>query len=482
MPPFRPSTGAAPVRRRRARPARETVKRGAKLGVGLGLGLAVVLSSLVAPPPAGAQRVDRDREIRPIYDPLLGMEESGRIPKARLPEDLPEPTRWRYIPEGRIMPGNAFERLFVSSFVSPQIFFREDVGLGGGIALTDIDFREQRRREFLGAFLTYTSEGQERYRLVWRRWLHHREITDGGVVVEERSFLAASGGYQRTLTRRFFGLGPDTRASAESSFTDEVTDAGLRGDLALPGPGGDWIATVGLRGDHHNLARGRVSGVPSTDRAFPELFHDADGRSAGWVSAGLRYDTRDSQHQPYSGWTLGLVADAAPWQSDGSMGAILTGYGSVVFRVPPLLHSGGDAGEENPPTDTFALGFQVDTTVGDLPFYDLPSLGGPSTLRGYIANRFTDDSAWHAVAEYRFWVIPRGFRLTRTIRVERIGLALFGELGTVAPSLGDLPDADVHASYGVGLRISLERVAMFRVDLGFSDEGTNLTVAFGLSF
>ena len=177
-----------------------------------------------------------------------------------------------------------------------------------------------------------------------------------------------------------------------------------------------------------------------------------------------------------------MIADATPWQSDGSLGAVVTAYGSVVFRVPPLFHSGGDAREENPPTDTIALGFQVDTTVGDLPFYDLPSLGGSSTLRGYIANRFTDDSAWHAVAEYRFWVIPRGFRLTRTIRIERVGLALFGELGTVAPSLGDLPEARIHASYGVGLRISLERLAVFRADLGFSDEGTNLTVAFGLSF
>jgi hypothetical protein len=34
----------------------------------------------------------------------------------------------------------------------------------------------------------------------------------------------------------------------------------------------------------------------------------------------------------------------------------------------------------------------------------------------------------------------------------------------------------------VGLRFSLERLAVFRTDLGFSDEGTNLTVAFGLSF
>jgi hypothetical protein len=177
---------------------------------------------------------------------------------------------------------------------------------------------------------------------------------------------------------------------------------------------------------------------------------------------------------------VGVIADAAPWQSDGSLGAVLTAYGSVVFPVPALFHSGGDAREENPPTDTIAFGFQVDTTVGDLPFYDLPSLGGSSSLRGYIAIRFTDDSAWHAVAEYRFWVVPRGFRLTRAIRIERVGLALFGELGTGAPSLGDLPDARIHASYG-GARISLER-GLFRVDLGFSDEGTNLSVAFGLPF
>ena len=33
------------------------------------------------------------------------MDPSGRIPKVPLPEDLPNPERWRYIPEGRIMPG-----------------------------------------------------------------------------------------------------------------------------------------------------------------------------------------------------------------------------------------------------------------------------------------------------------------------------------------------------------------------------------------
>ena len=44
-------------------------------------GAAVLLAGHLAPPPAHAQRVDRDRELRPLYDPNLGMDESGRIPK-----------------------------------------------------------------------------------------------------------------------------------------------------------------------------------------------------------------------------------------------------------------------------------------------------------------------------------------------------------------------------------------------------------------
>jgi hemolysin activation/secretion protein len=124
----------------------------------------------------------------------------------------------------------------------------------------------------------------------------------------------------------------------------------------------------------------------------------------------------------------------------------------------------------------------VKASAGTLPFYERPSLGGADTLRGYIANRFTDDSSWHGVAEYRFWIIPRGFALTDTIRIERVGMALFYEAGTVADSVDRLPAAQVHMSYGVGLRVSLERTAVFRADVGFSREDVNVTVGFGLSF
>src|SRR5437763_4559332 len=121
------------------------------------------------------------------------MERSRRIAKVPLPEVVPIAERWRYLPEGRIMPGNIFQRFLVSSFIAPQFFFEQDIGAGGGIALTDIDFRTQRRQEFLGAFLSYTTEGQQKYRAIWRRWLHHRDLPTGGVIVEERSRIDAFG-------------------------------------------------------------------------------------------------------------------------------------------------------------------------------------------------------------------------------------------------------------------------------------------------
>ena len=103
-----------------------------------------------------------------------GIDPDGRIPAIVRPADLPNPERWRYIPEGRLKPGNVFQRFLVSSMIAPFVFYDGDVGTGFGVALVDIDFREQRRREFAGAFLSYTTEGQQNYTFVWRRWLHHR--------------------------------------------------------------------------------------------------------------------------------------------------------------------------------------------------------------------------------------------------------------------------------------------------------------------
>lgn len=418
------------------------------------------------------------------FDPFDGVDPSGRIPTVEKPADLPNPDRWRYIPEGRLKPGNPIERLFVSTFVAPFFFRDSDVGTGGGLAFTDIDFREQRRREFAGIFLSYTTEGQQNFSMVWRRWLHHRELAEGGVLQEERSRVHAFGGYSKTLTRRFFGFGAGTDEDDETSYTDEVFHLELSVERALPEPGGDWVATLGVSGELHRLGSGKVDGAPDTRQVFPRIFEDARDADLGWVEAGIRWDTRDSQALPYTGWMISAHTAGALLQTHGDVGMVYRFDAQRLFALPGLLHSGGDPGEEHPPTDSLALGGSVTDSTGNLPFFARPSLGGAFTHRGYVAGRFRDDAAWYAVAEYRFWVLPRGIPIpfTRAIRIERVGLAPFYEIGSVATDVPRLFEARVRQSYGIGLRATLERLAPFRLDVGFSEEGVEVTARFGLSF
>ncbi len=424
-------------------------------------------------------------EIESVYDPYRGMDPDGRIPGIDKSLYVDRPERWRYVPEGRIKPGNFFQRFLVSSFVVPLVFANSDVGTGLGLAITDIDFRKQRRREFLGGFFSYTTEGQQSYVLRWRRWSKHVDVPGGGILQEERSFFRAGGGYRKTLTRRFFGIGPSTQERDETSYTDAVAFVDIGLSKSLGGRFDDFVLDLGLVGEGHWLSEGRVGGEPSTDdpnSGFPRLFREADRIGLGWLNVGLRWDTRDSQRNAYRGTVVGGRIDAALGQSEGKVGAIYSLFADEVVPVWPLFHDGGTEDEENPPTDTFALHFESHLSSGNLPFFARPSLGGSRTLRGYIAGRWRDDAAWEAAAEYRFWVIPRGFTVWRQIRVERLGLALFYEVGGVAEDGIGFFHERVRQSYGVSARATVERAAIFRADFGFSEEGFNFSAGFGLAF
>lgn len=423
------------------------------------------------PPPASAP-----------YDPLEGMDPDGRIPRIDKAALVDHPDRWRYLPESRIPPGNVLDRFLVTSLLFPVFFYSQDVGAGFGAGIADVDFRKQRRREFLGASGSYSTEGQQSYRISWRRWLKHVEVPTGGVLQEERSFVSAAVGYRNTLTRRFYGIGPATDEDDETSFTDETIYVDLGLGTSLPAPFDDFVASVALRGEQHWLTDGEVGGQPATDDLFPTLFADADQTTLGWVAAGLAWDTRDSVRNPYRGHAIGASVQAALLQADRTIGAIYGVHADKVIPLPPLFHDGGDRDEEHPPTDSLGLHFRTAWSSGDLPFFVRPSLGGSRIQRGYIAGRWRDDALWAAAAEYRFWVIPRGFTLWKNVRVERIGGAIFYEAGGVGADLGSLFSSGVLHSYGFGGRATIERAVLFRLDLGFSDEGLNFAAGFGLSF
>jgi hypothetical protein len=415
------------------------------------------------------------------FDPYEGIDRNGRIPAIEKPADLPNPQRWRYIPEGRLKPGNILRRFAVSSFIAPFVFRSEDIGWGGGLAIVDIDFRQKRRREFAGIFGSYSQEGQQSYSIVWKRWLHHLDLPQGGVLQEERSFIRGFASYSKTLTRRFYGFGADTSGEWDQTrYSDErlALAAGL--EHAWPEPGDDLVLRGGIRGEIHELGNG--VGAPNTADVYPPLFFSAKNQLMGYLEAGVSWDTRDSQMNPYGGWHLAADVQAALLQSGWDVGARYLLRGGYVFPVPGLFHDGGDPDEANPPTDTLVLGLRSELSSGDLPFFARPSLGGDKHLRGYVRGRFRDEASWLGAAEYRFWVLSRGLPLWGPIRIERVGLAAFYELGSVARSPAKLFESRVRQSYGVGLRVTLERAAPFRIDIGFAPGGeVNVIARFGLS-
>jgi hemolysin activation/secretion protein len=79
-------------------------------------------------------------------------------------------------------------------------------------------------------------------------------------------------------------------------------------------------------------------------------------------------------------------------------------------------------------------------------------------------------------------LIARGITFSDTVRIERLGCAVFYDCGTVADGVENLADGRYLDSYGFGLRMAFAREAVFRIDWGYGTEGTNFTIAFGNTF
>ncbi|NCF98749.1 MAG: BamA/TamA family outer membrane protein [Planctomycetia bacterium] len=412
-----------------------------------------------------------------------------QVRPADLLEELAYPDRWRWVPNDRLPKGGLVNRLLVTSFVSPIFFFEGDVGAGGGVGVTDIDFLGKRRSQFANTWITYTSEGQQRFSFSWRKWLAHIDDPGRGILQGDRDHVGISLESSRTLTSRFFGLGASTTLDDESSFTRATDSLGFNLQKSLPQIGGPWIYSLGVTLQTDDISSGQVSEALNTVDEYPILTSEGDDFGAVWVQGSLRHDTRDAQHLPYEGHTIGISLLGCPIVSQETNtdslegGLITTLHGSWVRPVAPLFHSGGDQNREHPPIDSIAGYLKLSMSSGELPFWSLPSLGGSNSLRGSISGRWRGQHAWSAGAEWRPWVIPEGFAIYEDIRLERGGFALFLDLGSVSESLDQLIEEPVHYSYGIGLRFTFERQALFRADLGRSDDGEmNMSIRYGLPF
>jgi hypothetical protein len=84
-----------------------------------------------------------------------------------------------------------------------------------------------------------------------------------------------------------------------------------------------------------------------------------------------------------------------------------------------------------------------------VPFYLLPDVTGDVHLAGYSAHRFIDNHLALARAEYR-WLVWE----------DKLWAVAIAEIAEVASSAGRLRIADVHESYGGGLRLGFQSTVM----------------------
>jgi hemolysin activation/secretion protein len=109
-------------------------------------------------------------------------------------------------------------------------------------------------------------------------------------------------------------------------------------------------------------------------------------------------------------------------------------------------------------------------------------LAALNTLRGYLDDRFATRAAWHASAEWRISVIPRGCTFTRTTRMNRFGVAPFVHIGEVADIPAQLRESDHRQSVGLGFRAMSERTVVFCLDIAKPLEQVGVNLNFVMAF
>ena len=249
-----------------------------------------------------------------------------------------------------------------------------------------------------------------------------------------RSRINGRIGYEKTPTR-YYGIGPYSRQEDEVWF--DPTYMKVQSSYfhrAIETDEGQGF-TIGGRLEYWNTTNALYQ-----DEPLPEDFvkpHGWDGGLSLGLGLVMTYDTRDNAYFP----TKNIYVEGRSMTYARVFGADFEYTRSWLdvrgFYGIPV------AGE------TVVLAGQAlfDVTLGNAPFYDLPTYGGDQQMRGVLRSRWIDKASLAGQFEVRsriWW---------------KLGLAAFIGIGDVYPSKGKMSLAHTRVAYGAGLRVYLDREA-----------------------
>ncbi len=282
--------------------------------------------------------------------------------------------------------------------------------------------------------------------------------------------------YTHRAAESFYGIGPasdlDLRsfyrfnegiggaligyAPAERLFTGSYL--AYRTDRIGPGRNGGPTVT--------HLESAPVGYTADVDYAITGLFAEFDSRD---VSYDRHYGRRFA---PTSATLRGISLDAS---SGYYLAASLTHHQDLVQRDYSYARLVVDAQQyvELEHGMQRGLAFRQFVSLSDsparqkVPFHRMPSIGGPTSLRGFTGGRFRDRNAVLTTAEMRC-------RIWR-----RLDMALFTDAGQVFNRFDDVGLDDLNVGYGIGFRFRSSQGVIARFEVARSVEGISTYLKFG---
>lgn len=356
-------------------------------------------------------------------------------------------------------PADRAERKRLPFAILPQVGFGPDTGAKAGVKFEGRDLFGG--NTFLDVNLIYAQKQQAK-----------GTLTIGNNRLWDRFMFYGSANYFRDPSKEFFGIGnndvgPDELANYDIKRTRIGFIFGYRIFRRL-------AVTLNAMYRETDVDPGKRDASPRLQHFAPTL-PGVHGGKSNYIGASIVYNSRDEVVRPTQGWeVIGkfLSANSALFNGD-------TDYSKLILDgsyILPLVWR----------RQVIALHGNMESIFGhekDIPFFELSSLGGDDTMRGYWPDRFLGKGRMLFNLEYRLKLVDFSVRKWWDVTIDGVA---FGDAGRVYKDGDDFVDHffdHIRLSYGGGTRIGFSSGLVARIDVGFSEEEKGLVyLTFGHTF
>ncbi len=326
----------------------------------------------------------------------------------------------------------------------PVVFYTPDTKLGGGAGgLSTFNFKSdslRARRSSVTVGVVYTQLKQVLLYFPFQLFPNNQKY-----------WIAGEVGYFRYIFN-YFGTGNEVSRDFLEKY--DATFPRIRLNLSKK-VAPNLYAGLRYAFDDFDFTKRDPSGLLVRN----EVAGSNGGRISG-IGAGFNYDTRNSIFFP----DRGVLAEGIVYAESKATGSQFT-YQRLSLDASKYWSLGKKQ-------SVFALNTAAVFSFGEVPFHQMPVIGGTKRMRGYFEGEYRDKHLLLLQGEFRqplFW---------------RLGAVAFGGLGMVGRDFGTLHLQNTRYNYGAGLRILLDKAQKIniRADYGIGYKTKGFYLTFGEAF